>query len=189
MIISRESYEKLFGEACTNNAFWIRNESGKEPQQLISSVKGFEAVISKENTRQRYLKQLSVLGMITAMLIVAAGMMAFFVLLNLINMYLNNKKRELTVMRINGFTVKEVIRYVAGESVVTTVLGIILGLLAGSGFGYLIVRFIEQSQIGLVRSIDLKGWLLSSLLTGVFAVGINTIALRKVKYLKLSDMQ
>ncbi|MBE5996431.1 MAG: FtsX-like permease family protein [Lachnospiraceae bacterium] len=190
MLISKDSYQSLFGKEPQDNAFWIRKEITDEAlQQKMSPIEGFEEIISKESTRQRYLQQIAVLGMITGMLIVAAGMMAFFVLLNLINMYLNKKKKELTVMRINGFSVKEVIRYVAGESEVTTVFGILLGLLVGSGIGYLIVRFIEQSQIGLMRNISIKGWLYSAVLTAAFALVINIIALRKVKTLKLSDMQ
>ena len=91
-------------------------------------------------------------------------------------------------MRVNGFTTKEVIRYIAGESVLTTCLGIVMGLLVGSLLGYLIIRALEQVQFCMVRDIDFTAWLYSALLTGVFALIINVIALRKVKHLKLSDI-
>ena len=126
--------------------------------------------------------------MITAMMIVTAAMMAYFVLLNLVNMYLNKKKKELTIMRVNGFTTNEVIRYVAGESIVTTVLGIILGLALGSVLGYLIIRFVEQTQLGLIRNVDFKAWLISALLTAAFSAAINAFSLRKIKDLKLRDI-
>ena len=189
MVISREAYRNVYGEECPDNAFWIKKTvSDGELLSAVSSVKGFSEIESRAATQQRYLESVSVLSLITAMMIAAAGMMAFFVLLNLVNMYLTKKKKELTVMRINGFTTKEVVRYVAGESVVTTVFGILLGLLAGGYLGYTIIRFIEQQQLGLMRGIDLKGWLIAALLTGVFSGGINALALRKIKHLKLSDM-
>jgi len=114
--------------------------------------------------------------------------MAFFVLMNLINMYLNRKKRELVVMRINGFTTKEVLRYVSMENVVTTIAGIILGLLLGTLLGNIITRTLEQDTLIFFHGISFSSWLFSAALTAVFAIVINSIALRKVKHLKLNDM-
>ena len=117
-----------------------------------------------------------------------AAVMAGVVLLNLTNIYILQKKRELTVMRINGFTTKEVIAYVTRETVITTILGIILGLIFGSAFGYRIVRALEQSFYRLERSICFSGWLYAAIMTVFFTVIVNIIALRKVKDLKLTDV-
>ena len=189
IFISEEAYRDLFGEAAVSNAFWTNGEySSDDMKEELSKVKGFEAFDSTSSTRKRFMDSTASLQSITFLLILAAGMMAYFVLLNLINMYLNQKKKELTIMRVNGFTTKEVIRYIAGESVLTTCLGIVMGLLVGSLLGYLIIRALEQVQFCMVRDIDFTAWLYSALLTGVFALIINVIALRKVKHLKLSDI-
>ena len=189
IFISKEAYKNLFGEAAVSNAFWTKGEySSDDMKEELSKVKGFEGFDSTSSTRKRFMDSTASLQSITFLLILAAGMMAYFVLLNLINMYLNQKKKELTIMRVNGFTTKEVIRYIAGESVLTTCLGIVMGLLVGSLLGYLIIRALEQVQFCMVRDIDFTAWLYSALLTGVFALIINVIALRKVKHLKLSDI-
>ena len=57
-------------------------------------------------------------------------------LLNLTYTYILQKKRELIPMRVNGFTVKEVKRYVTRETVITTALGIVLGTALGAGIAY-----------------------------------------------------
>ncbi len=189
MIISREAYRALFGTDAAFNAFWTRGAYEEEALRCeISQIQGFESVENTADTRSRYMESTASLQSITFLLIQAAGMMAFFVLLNLINMHLNQKKKELTIMRVNGFTTKDVIRYVAGEGVLTTCLGIVLGLLLGSALGYSIVRLLEQVQFGLVRSINLPAWIYAALLTGAFALVIHVIALRKVKQLKLTDI-
>lgn len=122
------------------------------------------------------------------MLILCAGMMAYFILLNLTGMYLMQKQRELTVMRINGFTTREVIRYVSRETVFTTVLGVAFGLGLGALMGWLILRFLEQDHVQFVRTVTPVGMLLAAGITVLFTACINAIALRKVRNLKLTDL-
>lgn len=114
--------------------------------------------------------------------------MAYFILLNLANMYINQKKRELTVMRVNGFTTGEVIAYVVREAVFTTIVGILVGIAAGSVFAYAIVKFIEQRHVGFDATPSFSGWLYSAGLTALYSVIIYSISLRKVKDLKLTDI-
>lgn len=130
----------------------------------------------------------SALRMINVVMIVAAGVMAYFILMNLANMYVNQKKRELTVMRINGFTTREVISYVAREAVLTTLAGIVAGIATGAVFGYWILRFIEHRQAGFYLTPSLSAWIYSAVLIALYSFLIYAISLRKVKDLKLTDM-
>lgn len=194
VFLTPDTYEKVFGKRVADNAFfvnapregaddWLKNLSSE-----LQHVEGFEK-ITDQGERERSFKSLTGgLNIVVVVLILAAVLMAYFVLMNLINMYLSKKKHEMTVMRINGFTTREVIRYVAGESVVTTVLGILIGLVGGSFVGDLIVRFLEQIHTGFVHEIAWGGCLLAAALTALFSAVINWIALRKVRDLKLSDM-
>jgi ABC-type antimicrobial peptide transport system permease subunit len=68
---------------------------------------------------------------VVALFIFMAAVMAGVVLMNLTNIYFLQKKQELTIMRINGFTVREVIGYMLRETVVTTLVGIVCGIGAG----------------------------------------------------------
>ena len=102
-------------------------------------------------------------------------------------MYLNQKRKELTIMRINGFTVKEVIGYVSRESFITTGRGIILGLISGTLLAMRMLELIQSSGVNSPRGIQWLAWLLAAVITILFSVIINAIAMRKIKYLKLSD--
>ena len=74
------------------------------------------------------------------------------------------------------------------ETVLTTVLGIIFGIGVGSLVSYAIVRSLEQEFLRFVRGVDCFAWLMGAVLTVVFTVAVNFIALRKVKNLKLTDI-
>ena len=103
-------------------------------------------------------------------------------------MFLNQKKRELTIMRINGFTVGEVKRYVSLELVASTVIGILLGWGMGSLLSGRVILLMESDSIHFLRSIQWEAWIIAAALAALFSTIITLIGLRKVKNLKLVDM-
>ena len=189
IFVTYKGYKEIFGKDIEPNQYWTNTDlTEEEMKDLVSDVKGYKSIKTTESIRKLHEDSMSALSLVTVVMAVAAAMMAYFVLLNLTNMYLNRKKKELVVMRINGFTVKEVIRYVAMETVITTIGGILMGLVFESVLGDWIVRSIEQPQICFYHRIDYPGWIWSALITLVYAVGISFLALRRVPKYKLYDM-
>ena len=190
MAMSPGYYEALCGETPQSNAFFVRF-GDVDREALLSELDetlGFVEHTPADEGKAMFKAATSVINAVVALFIFMAAVMAGVVLLNLTNIYILQKKRELTVMRINGFTTKEVIAYVTRETVITTILGIILGLIFGPAIGYRIVRALEQSFYRLERSICFSGWLYAAIMTVFFTVIVNIIALRKVKDLKLTDV-
>ncbi len=190
MAMSSGYYEALCGHPPRNNAFLVRfGEVDREALLLeLNETLGFVEYVPAEEGKAMFKAATSVLNAVVALFILMAAVMAGVVLLNLTNIYILQKKRELTVMRINGFTTREVISYVTRETVITTILGIVLGLIAGSAIGYKIVRALEQSFFRLERGVCFSAWLYAAAMTVFFTVIVNVIALRKVKDLKLTDL-
>ena len=185
-----DGYINLFGEEPVNNAFLI-NLNGADPDKIASRLSGVDGFVSVTDTQTRFqeFKSLaSVLDYLSFLFVGIAGMMAYFILLNLVNMYINQKKRELVIMRINGFTVKETIRFVSLELIVCTVIGIVLGLLFGSGLGYRIISLLEGANLGFIKAVQFESWGIAAGFTILFTVLISAWALRKVKNLKLTDV-
>ena len=65
--------------------------------------------------------------------------------------YVQRKTRELTIMRINGFTTRECISYAAVDLIVTTILGTLLGLPLGGFLGHIILSTTETPYIQMIR--------------------------------------
>ena len=91
-------------------------------------------------------------------------------------------------MRINGFTVWEVIGYVTRETVFTTVVGTLAGVAMGAEIAYRITRALETAFVQYNRSVCLPAWAYGAVITAFFTILINVIVLRQVKHLKLTDM-
>jgi len=172
------------------NTFYVRL-NGADPQKVADDLKkidGFVDLVNADEDKAVFRSSTSVINTIIILFILMAGIMAGVVLLNLTNIYVMQKMREITVMRINGFTTGETIGYILRETVITTIAGIILGISMGSGIAYGIVRAMEQAFFRFDRSISYIGWILGIVITLFFTVIVNLIALRKVRNIKLTDM-
>ena len=140
-------------------------------------------------TRYANVKALaSVMDYISLMFIGIAGMMAAFILLNLINMYINQKTPELTIMRINGFRTGEVIRYVSIEIVVSTLLGIVIGIVCGTLLSARVITLSETISLRFLHEIQWLPWVIAAGITILFTLAVSMIALRKVRNLKIVDV-
>ena len=190
VVMSGAYYEKVYEKSFTPNSFLVRfgDADAASVEEGVKVLEGFDSISGPDGDRALLESSMSTLNILVVLFIFIAGIMAGVVLLNLTNMYILQKKREMTVMRINGFTVGEVKGYILRETVMTTILGIILGIGIGTGFAYSIVRTLEQSFFQMQRTPDFLAWLIAAALTVLFTVIVNAVALRKIKNLRLTDI-
>ena len=183
-------YEQVFGTRAAPNCFLVRTDgmSLEELENKVNGVEGFLELRDAAGDRARIERMSSVLNAAIVMLLGLAAVMAYFIVMNLSVTYIQKKTRELTIMRINGFTVQECVRYVAWDLVVTTLAGIVLGLIAGHFLGLQVLPVTEGPYMRFVHDPDLRTYLYAALITAGFSLLVSSTALRRVKDLKLSDI-
>ncbi|WP_197027925.1 FtsX-like permease family protein [Butyrivibrio sp. WCE2006] len=190
-IISTKSYyEQVVNTNYNDSTFFITFSDKAKENKLIdelSNISGFEAYTPASEEVESLQNIIIVLNLIVVLLIVLSGIMAFFVILGLANMYLVSKKGELTIMRINGYTIRETIVYAIREVVFTTSAGIILGIILGCIMALYILRTMEQLHYMFLRTPDIPSCIISFIITTIFSVGIYSIAMSKIKDLSLND--
>ena len=190
MFMSPACFERVFGEPAVPNAFFVRL-NGADADALeaaLRGIRGFSGITPANEGKTLFEASTGVINMLVALFVFMAAVMAGIVLMNLTNIYVLQKKRELTIMRVNGFTVKEVVDYMLRETLLTTALGILLGLAVGSGIAYTICRTMDQPFLQLVRDPSIPAWITGAVLTVLFTAVVNYVALRPVKNLKLTDV-
>lgn len=190
VVLSRGYYETVYGEEPVSNSFLVRL-NGADAEELISSLRcceSFESVSYSDEERSFVDTSMTVINTVVILFIFIAAVMAGVVQLNLTNIYILQKKPEMTVMRVNGFSTGQVVLYVLREVFVTTALGIALGIGIGSVMTVKILHSLEQPFIQFYRGSDFKSWLVGAAITLLFTVIVNAISLRKVKRLKLTDL-
>ncbi len=188
-IMSSDLYRECFHEDPSYNQYLIRidDRKGSQIKESLERIGGVSKYYHSDERKTDFISFISIARAMVGLLTAMSFMMAYCMLLNLVNRFINQKKRELTIMRINGFTVKEVKIYVGSEMVATTVAGILLGLPLGSFMAYRIILLLENINV-FDRRIYWPGWLLAALTTAAFSFIISRQALKKVKDLKLTDI-
>ena len=182
--------EQYFEEEAENNCFLVKlgDMSLDELREQVQNVEGFRSLKDAASDRTRFDIMSMILNVIIVTLLALAGVMVYFILMNLTMTYIQRKTRELTVMRVNGFSANECIRYAAWDLVLTTIVGIAIGLYFGIRIGSWIERMLEGPYAQFVRDPDLRTFLFSAAITLFFSLVINSFALRRIRNLNLADI-
>ena len=189
LVMSEDGYRQAFGEAPVYNEYQIRLDpaAAENIRAELEAIPGVQSFTHSDERRSNFDSMISIAKVVVVLLTAMAFIMAYFILLNLVNMYVNQKKRELVVMRVNGFTVRETKNYVWRELQLTTILGILLGIAAGAYLAHYIILLLEGINC-FDRTIYPTGWGIAAGITAIFSMVISMMALHKVRDLKLRDM-
>lgn len=193
IFLTASIYEEIFGNEPEYNECLMKFASADvsaEEAVAADLLAEYEVVASISVTRtlqQTIDDMLQSLNVITYVLIICAGLLAFVVLYNLSNININERKRELATLKVLGFYDGEVSSYIYRENVLLT----FLGILAGIGLGKVLHGFVIQTaEIDLMmfgRIIHPESYLYSTLLTILFAVLIGLMMHFKLKKIDMIE--
>ena len=191
IVTSPEGYSSIFGEDAPDNCYLVRlngTDLDKFEKDLLAAKDDVSFEVASE-----FVKKFESASLLYDLIVIVttgiAILMSFMILSNLANIFLNRKKTELTVMRINGFSVKQTKGYLVRETVITTAIGVVLGVLAGAFGAPLIIRAMEQPDLQFARTFHVWAWVIAVALEVIFAIVIYSFVFRKVKKLNFRDVQ
>ena len=191
LVIGREAYERVFETKLAPNAVLsnVGQASFEEAKATASAVKGFSS-ISDDKTSQYSLfaNFSSVSGAVVLIYLALSVLMAIVVLLNLNIMFIDEKKRELIVLMINGFSVKNAKRYIYNDTIVLTIIGIIIGLVLGAVMGSVTVGSIEPMTAFFFKGINWPALGIATATSIVLATIMSIIALHRIPAFNLTDI-
>lgn len=188
-------YEQTFGETPDFDARFVQYDSdasGPEAdeesfRQQIAEEPAALAIILQSDIFDLIETSLGSLEVVTMVLIVSAGALAFIVLYNLTNINVSERVRELSTIKVLGFFDKEVTTYVYRETLTLTIMGIIVGM----GTGIILNRFIldtaELDFLMFVREIHGTSYLYATLLMLGFSMIVMTVMHFKLKHIDMLE--
>ena len=116
-------------------------------------------------------------------LIISAGLLDFVVLYNLSNVNISERIRELASLKVLGFYDKEVYNYIAKETTILTIIGMILGLISGYFLNFFIMQTCELDMFMFDKRVNLTSYIYGIVLTVLFSIIVNIatyFALKKI---------
>ena len=186
--MSKTMYEKLYSKQYATNVILIQSKEMTEEneenfakeimeQNEVASITNISSSMSMlDNTMKS-------LNYVVVVLIVSAGLLAFVVLYNLSNVNISERIRELATIKVLGFYDKEVYKYVSRETVILTVIGIILGMAGGYFLTYFIIGTCEINMLRFSKVVEPMSYVYSALITIGFTLIVNFVtyfALKKI---------
>ena len=183
-------YEEAFGKASTKNQYYVRLGAADEAllKERLAKVPGFGKIDASDSDKEIFLSVSSTMNMLVVLMIVLAGILAAFVIVSLTKCYLLQKNNEAMIMRINGFTFREVIIYLMAEIIADTILGILLGFVVGQVLSVYMLSQMEADFYRTIRGIDVPAMILGAGITALFSLAVNAVCLRPLKRMKLTDL-
>ena len=138
-------------------------------------------------TRLDFNDTISSLSIITVILIISAGLLAFVVLYNLINVNLSERIREIATIKVLGFYDKEVANYVYRENIILSIMGAIIGLGLGKILHSYIMTVIEMDDVVFPKMIFWYSYIISFAITIVFGIIVNLTMYNKLKKIPMVE--
>jgi len=130
---------------------------------------------------------MSSLNIVVFVIIICSSLLAFVVLYNLTNINISERKRELSTIKVLGFYPKEVTEYVYRETMLLTIIGIILGFGIGNWMVYLIRERLIPDMAMLDPQMRLSTYLYSAGITLIFSIIVMFVVHKKLKDINMVE--
>jgi putative ABC transport system permease protein len=192
IFMTSDYFNQVFGYTPDNNRILGKLTDDDETVQAAigdryltdSSVKSLTFV--KANI-SRFENMIQSLDLVTWVLIISAGMLAFVVLYNLTNVNISERIREIATIKVLGFYDTEVGEYVYRENIILTLIGGVFGLLLGVALHSYIMTTIELDGVMFGTKINISSFLISYGITILFSLLINLIMYPSLKKIPMVE--
>lgn len=129
----------------------------------------------------------STIGLVTLVLVVAAGLLVVIVLYNLTNINICERRKEIATLKVLGYRRREVSGYVFREILTLVVFGVIIGVPLGMGLLYFIITQITSSFMTFPFVISWWSYVSTVALTFVFTGLVDLLLLPKLNRINMAD--
>lgn len=191
--ITAAYYETVFGKAMQYNGFMGNLKDGLTDEtmdamstQLLSDSRMY-TVRTIGSIYDSVWDSLSILNYVVLVLILGSGMLTFVVMLNLTNINIGERMRELATLRVLGFYDKEMYAYIFRENNALSVIGAFVGLVFGKIMHLFVIRTCEVDMVMFVRSAKPLSYVYAFALTIVFSLIVNLLMRPKVRAIDMVE--
>ena len=158
--MNQETYEKIYGQTPKMNTYLVQLKDKSEGNtervaREFMEQAAVNGVVQNASTIQLFESFASSLNQTMAILVLVSVLLAVVILYNLTNINVAERIRELSTIKVLGFHNKEVTLYIYRETIILSLVGMIVGLF--SGF-YLHQFLIQMIAPGTFRFQPNVGW-------------------------------
>ena len=181
-------YNELFGEY-ESNCFFANLTENADENTAAEALLGTDALLRLDFTSQsgnNFRKLVRALGYVVVLILICSGLLAFAVLYNLANINIIERKRELATIKVLGFYDREVYSYIFRENLLSSVIGMLAGLVTGIFLCRYVVRTAEVDVVMFAPDIPWYCFALAAAVTMIFTLFVNLMLRRRLRAIDMA---
>lgn len=150
--MSQSNYEQLYGQLPQANTYLVtlKDSSATSIERqagLLMNQSAVSSVVQNASAIRLFDSVASSLNQTMTILVIVSVLLAIVILYNLTNINVAERIRELSTIKVLGFHNNEVTLYIYRETIVLSLVGIVLGLLSGFYLHQFLIQMISPATI------------------------------------------
>lgn len=190
--LTPDNYERAYGTPPTpNSVLGVLADGAADEDEAFSAglldISGVAGFTWMAVMRRSLDDTIASINYVVYVIILCAGMLAFVVLYNLLNINITERTKEIATIKVLGFFEREVNAYVSRESNMLTLIGMCVGLVMGVFLHSFIMRTVEVDLVMFGREIKPLSYVYAAALTVVFSVLVDLVLRRKLRNISMVE--
>ena len=190
--MNQATYEEIYGQAPKMNTYLVqlKDKSEGNTERVAGEFMDQVAVsglVQNASTIQLFESFANSLNHTMAILVLVSVLLAIVILYNLTNINVAERIRELSTIKVLGFHNKEVTLYIYRETIILSLIGMIVGLVSGFYLHQFLIQMIAPGTFRFQPKVDWEVYLIPvlavSVILTILGVFVNHF-LRKVDMLE-----
>lgn len=148
--MNQKTYEAIYGQVPKMNTYLVKfkDKSQNNTETLAGQFMeqpAVASVVQNASTIRLFETFASSLNQTMAILVIVSVLLAMVILYNLTNINVAERIRELSTIKVLGFHNKEVTLYIYRETIILSLVGIVLGLVSGFYLHHFLIQMIAPA--------------------------------------------
>ena len=189
MYMNSTYYEEIFDDD-SYNSYLVNLDDPIDKEELSNNLLDtgyFGAIQYTEDNMDMFNDIIAGMNNIVYLIIAFSSFLAITVLYNLTIININERKREIATLKVLGFRDREVSSYVYRETIILTIVGIIVGIFLGFSLNTFVLMIAETDEILFIKIIKPLSYVLSFIIIVVFSVIVQVITYFILKRVDMID--
>jgi len=170
IFISEDYYRTVFNQEPHYSIVAVKTSDGEALQSVMDEHETIISITDFSGLIAQFEIMIEALDLIIIVIILTAGSLAFVVLINLTQVNVSERIREIATLKVLGFNNKEVDMYIFKEIFFLTVIGGLAGLPLGVVFHHFIMNIINMDMVMFGMNIRFTSFAYSFVITIVFTI-------------------
>lgn len=187
LFMSAQEYTALFDERVDFDKIALISDDTEYISSAYGEFAGVESITDFSGVVDNFQTMIGALNFIIIVIILAAGSLALVVLINLTEVNISERIREIATFKVLGFYDREVNAYIFKEIIFLTLLGALCGMPLGKLEHKMVMQIIDMDMIMYGENIAIPSYVYSVFITLGFTIVVLIVMSRSLKRVKMVE--